>query len=123
MSSIAFSNSLPECDIQLEHTLLPVTRYEYKNLFHQMTDFLNAFMVAVLAGEDLSNTQVRVASCALYPVSFDVCCFLTKTTLFTHAHLHSTDCAAGQPPDRPIQGYVGGHRALTSISASGRSAK
>jgi len=42
-----------------KQVVIPVTRYEYKNLFHQMTDFINTFMVGTLAGVDFNDVQVR----------------------------------------------------------------
>jgi hypothetical protein len=62
MGGLQFASALPPCSVRVTQAVILVTRYEYKNLFHQMTDFLNAYMVAQLAGVDLKDAQVCVVS-------------------------------------------------------------
>ena len=62
MGSIEFASTPHQCTKHVPRAVIPVVRYEYKNLFHQMTDFLNAFMVTELAGVDFSEAQVRVVT-------------------------------------------------------------
>eukprot|EP00698_Gefionella_okellyi_P018547 TRINITY_DN5569_c0_g1_i1.p1 TRINITY_DN5569_c0_g1~~TRINITY_DN5569_c0_g1_i1.p1 ORF type:complete len:536 (-),score=115.97 TRINITY_DN5569_c0_g1_i1:33-1640(-) len=46
------------CDTMIENPVALVIRYEFKNLFHQMTDFINVYLGAAVTGASLDEMQV-----------------------------------------------------------------
>ncbi|GBG76273.1 hypothetical protein CBR_g22021 [Chara braunii] len=57
MSSMVSSGQIAACDHWLEGTTLIVTRYEYANLYHTMTDWYNAYQAWRFAGVGPKNSS------------------------------------------------------------------